>query len=252
MKLRHVIKQFNWRFLLVRILVNAVALVIIAFIVPTIDFVDKSIGNILLMAAMLGVLNAVVKPIIQFLTYPLIFATFGLITALTNALILMSLSWLFPNRFAVDNVLWALLGGLILGLLSSFLESLFGLSMPVVSDEPPEIRARLEEQAAHTDWFLTVGSEAASTETPATLAVENGPDPTALTLEPTVRKDPIPLQGGPGQGEKAPPPQEAVPGSLTAKVREATELPPEEDQVASDAGAASAPASQAIAEEDLS
>ncbi len=140
-------RQFSWRFLLVRILVNALALAITAAILPKIYFVDTSIGNWLLMAFMLGVLNALLKPVLQFFTLQFIFVTYGLVVVLVNALLLWLLSLLFPNRFAVDSLLWVLVGGLVLGLLSSFLESLLGLTMPIVPDEPPELRLQVEEKA---------------------------------------------------------------------------------------------------------
>ena len=138
------LKQFNWRFLLVRILVNSIALVVTAAIVPRVYFVDKTIWNLLFMALMLGVLNALVKPILQALTLHFIVATYGLVIVFVNAVMLLLLSLLFPERFAVDSLLWVLAGGLVLGLLSSFLEGLLGLTMPIVSDEPPELRQQLE------------------------------------------------------------------------------------------------------------
>jgi putative membrane protein len=160
MRIRRFLKQFNWRFLLVRIVVNAIALAVTAAIVPKISFVDKSIGNWLLMAFMLGVLNALLKPILQFLTLQFIFVTYGLVVVIVNALILLLLSFLFPARFAVDNLLWALAGGLVLGLLSSFLESLLGLTMPIVPEELPELRHQLEEQARPVGWLAAARREA--------------------------------------------------------------------------------------------
>lgn len=147
MKIGQFIKQFHWRFLLVRILVNAIALAITAAVTPKIYFVDKSVWSWLLMAFTLGVLNALLKPVLQFLTLPFIFVTYGLVVVLVNALLLWLLSLIFPDRFAVENLLWALLGGLVLGLVSSFLESLLGLTMPIVPEEETALRRRLEEQA---------------------------------------------------------------------------------------------------------
>jgi putative membrane protein len=141
------LKQFNWRFLLVRILVNSIALAVTAAVLPKIYFVDKTIQNLLFMALTLGVLNALVKPILQALTLHFIVATYGLVIVLVNAVMLTLLSLLFPERFAVDSLLWALVGGLVLGIFSSFLESLLGLNMPIVSDERPELRQQLERQA---------------------------------------------------------------------------------------------------------
>ncbi len=147
MNIGRFIKQFHWRFLLVRILVNAIALAITAAVTPKIYFVDKSVWSWLLMAFMLGVLNALLKPVLQFLTLPFIFVTYGLVVVMVNSLLLWLLSLIFPDRFAVENLLWALLGGLVLGLLSSFLESLLGLTMPIVPEEDTALRQQLEEQA---------------------------------------------------------------------------------------------------------
>ena len=152
MKIGRFIKQFNWRFLLVRILMNAIALAITAAVTPNIYFRDRTVWSWLLMALMLGVLNALLKPILQFLTLPFIFVTYGLVVVLVNSLLLWLLSVIFPNRFAVENLLWALLGGLVLGLISSFLESLLGLTMPIVPEEETALRRQLEEEARGISW----------------------------------------------------------------------------------------------------
>jgi putative membrane protein len=154
MGLNRFFKQFNWRFLLVRILMNAIALAITAAVTPKIYFVDRSVWNWLLMALMLGVLNALLKPVLQFLTLPFIFVTYGLVVVLVNALLLWLLSLIFPNRFAVESFWWALLGGLVLGLLSSFLESLLGLTMPIVPESDTALRRQLEVEARGIGWFV--------------------------------------------------------------------------------------------------
>ena len=81
MRIDRFIKQFNWRFLLVRFLVNAIAVAITAAVTPKIYFVDRSIVSWLLITVMLGVLNALLKPILQFLTLQFIFVTYGLVVA---------------------------------------------------------------------------------------------------------------------------------------------------------------------------
>ena len=58
---------------LVRILINAIVLVVIALVVPFVRFVDPSLLSIVLLAVALGVLNALVKPVLQFVFLPLIF-----------------------------------------------------------------------------------------------------------------------------------------------------------------------------------
>jgi len=220
MRINRLLKQFNWRFVLVRILVNALALAITAAIVPKIYFVDKSVLNWLLMAIMLGILNALLKPILQFLTLQFLFVTFGLVVVVVNTLILLLMALLFPGRFAVDNLLWALVGGLVLGLLSSFLESLLGLSMPIVPDESAELRDRIEDQARRVHSFASTGSAAAlenqvlaaepealgaSAAEPAIPKPDEGPSPpmeveaepidptTAASVEAAVALDPKPV-----------------------------------------------------------
>ena len=109
------IRNFNWRILLLRILINAVALFLTAALVPDIYFVNRSLASLLLLALGLGVLNAFVKPILQVLTLRFIFASYGLIVILINTLILYLLAFFFPARFAVDHLIWAFVGGALIG-----------------------------------------------------------------------------------------------------------------------------------------
>lgn len=124
-------RQFNWRMVLVRVLVNGLSLLAITALLPDISFVNPSILNLAFLAAVLGLLNAFIKPILQFLTLAFIFASYGLVLILINTAILILLSILFPNLFAVDGLLWALVGGALLGILSGALESLCGLNLPI-------------------------------------------------------------------------------------------------------------------------
>jgi putative membrane protein len=127
-------QHLNWRVLLLRMLVNAAALLATALLLPNIYFVDRSFVILFWMALVLGVLNALVKPVVQFLTLPFIFATYGVVVVLINAGLLWLLSALFPSLFVVDGVLWAFLGGIVMGLLGSFLESLLGVTPPLVPE----------------------------------------------------------------------------------------------------------------------
>lgn len=144
------LRRFHWKMMLLRIVINAIVLVLIALLVPFIHFVDPSVLSILLLALALGVLNALVKPLLQFVFLPLIFASYGLVIVLVNALLLYLLEWLFPGSFAVDNLLWALVGGALIGLLGTFLENLLGLIPPIVPDEATGLRKQF--------WDRPVGS----------------------------------------------------------------------------------------------
>ena len=136
------LRNFNWRILLLRILINAAALLLAAALLPSIYFVDRSLVTLFLMAFALGVLNAFVKPIIQVLTLRFIFASYGLIVVLINTLMMYLLAFLFPERFAVDKFIWALVGGALIGSVGGLLESLLGVTPPIVADRYPELRRR--------------------------------------------------------------------------------------------------------------
>jgi putative membrane protein len=129
---RFFVRQFSWRIILVRLVVYGLTLIAVALLVPNIYFVDRRIIVVLVMAAGLGLLNAFVKPIVQFLTLPFIFASFGLVIVLINTIILLLLALLFEERFFVGGLLWAIIGGLVMGIFTSVLESLFGLNLPIV------------------------------------------------------------------------------------------------------------------------
>ena len=127
MKTVSFLRRFHWKMALLRIVINAIVLAVTVVVIPFIRFVDPSLLSILFMAVILGVLNALVKPILQFVFLPLIFASYGLVIVLVNTLLLLLLAWLFPSFFAVDNLLWAFVGGALIGLLGTFLENLLGL-----------------------------------------------------------------------------------------------------------------------------
>ena len=138
--------QINGRMLLVRWLVYALVLLLVAILVPKIYFTDRRVWVWLVVAAGFGVLNALVRPVLQALMLQLFFVSLGLVVALINAFMLYLLSWVFPNRFAVDSILWAIVGGALVALLGTFLEGLFGLTRPIVPESETELRQRLKAQ----------------------------------------------------------------------------------------------------------
>lgn len=163
----------KWRIVLVRIAVNGLALLITTVLVPGIAFLDRTVGAVLLMALILGLLNAIVKPIVQFLTAPLLFASYGLVVVVINALILMSLSWLFPSIIAVHGLLWVLVGGMVIGLTASLLENLLGATPPIISDQPAQTRKQAPALANGRTHSLT--DQAAATGGAETRSPETNP-----------------------------------------------------------------------------
>ena len=151
-RLRRILGQYNWRMMLMRVLINGLTLLLVAGLVPDIYFPTKRLYSLLVMALVLGVLNFLVKPIIQWITLPFIFATYGFVVILINTIILLGLSWVSEffdlNFFYVGGLLWAIVGGLVMGAISSLLESLFGLNIPV-STQSEVVQSVSGSRAAH-------------------------------------------------------------------------------------------------------
>jgi putative membrane protein len=148
MKTVSFLRRFHWKMALMRIVINAIVLAITVLVVPFIRFVDPTLLSILFLGLILGVLNALVKPILQFVFLPLIFASYGLVIVLVNSLLLILLARLFPGFFAVDNLFWAFVAGALIGILGTFFEILFGLIPPILPDEETGLRKRFREHPA--------------------------------------------------------------------------------------------------------
>jgi putative membrane protein len=101
--------------LLIRWIVNTLALLLVVTIVP--GFAYRSWVTLAIAAAVLGLLNAVVRPILFVLTLPLTVITLGLFLLVLNAIMLELTAWLVPG-FAIDGFWWAIVGALVLSIVS--------------------------------------------------------------------------------------------------------------------------------------
>jgi putative membrane protein len=112
----------------IRWAINAVALYAAFQIVPGIQAQDTSWAAILGLALIFGLVNALVSPILKFLTCPLIILTLGLFTLLINTLIFYLAgqvgAW-FGIGFDVAGFGAAFLGGLVTSIVSVFLTLIF-------------------------------------------------------------------------------------------------------------------------------
>jgi len=102
-------------------ILNAVALLIVASILPGIDVL--SFGSALIAALVLGLLNALVKPVLILLTLPITIVTLGLFLLVLNALLFWFAGSILKG-FVVDGFGWALLGALIYSLVAGLLSGL--------------------------------------------------------------------------------------------------------------------------------
>ena len=121
---------------------NAAALWAAAAIVPGLEF-DGGPGRLLLVAAVFGVVNSTLRPLLTILTCPLIVITLGLFTLVINALMLLVTGWLSESwhlGFTVTGFWPAFWGGLVVGLVSMVLSMALGPTEPkVTSYESPRL-----------------------------------------------------------------------------------------------------------------
>lgn len=125
---------------LMRLLINAVALAATAAILPGISVRDNGIGTLLIVALIFGLLNAVLKPALLILSCPLVILTLGLFLLVVNGLMLILTDALVGDRFEVDGLLWAIVGGIAISIIASILENVLGVK-DEDKDEPYIIRS---------------------------------------------------------------------------------------------------------------
>lgn len=107
--------------LILRILLSAIAVVVLSKILPGVG-VDTYMTAIIV-AIVLSLLNFIVKPILVILTLPVTILTLGLFLLIINAIIILLADSLITG-FSVENIWWALLFSLLLSFLQSILFSL--------------------------------------------------------------------------------------------------------------------------------
>jgi putative membrane protein len=103
--------------------INLLALMIAARIIDGIRI--QSIGMGILAAGILGVVNAVIRPVVLLLTLPINLVTLGLFTLVINAFMLEFVAYLVPG-FAVETFRAAFWGALIISIVSWLLNIFVG------------------------------------------------------------------------------------------------------------------------------
>jgi putative membrane protein len=116
--------------LLVRILINAIAVYVAVLVVPQIS---GSWWQVIVVALILALINSYVKPIVKALSFPITLLTLGLFSLVLNALLLLLVAFIadkvdikftiggFPPNFTADAFVGALLGSIVISVVSILL-----------------------------------------------------------------------------------------------------------------------------------
>ena len=103
-------------YLIFRWLINTIALfIVVTLLKPHLE--ARTFVTLVIAAAVLGLLNAIIKPVLVVLTLPLTVVTLGLFLIILNAIMLELTAWLVRG-FHIDSFGWAIAAAIVLGLIS--------------------------------------------------------------------------------------------------------------------------------------
>lgn len=111
--------------ILIRLIISTIAVLVTDLLLRGVHAEDFLTG--LLVAAVLGLLNTIVRPLLIILTLPITFITLGLFLLVINAGLVLLADKLIPG-FTVDSFWWALGFSLLLSVVQGFLNALDGSS----------------------------------------------------------------------------------------------------------------------------
>ncbi len=116
--------------MLVRFLVSALSLGVATWLLPGIRLADAPLASqaltIIIVAAIFGLVNTLVKPLFVFVTSPLLLLSLGLFLLVINAALLLLVSWVcgqFNIGWHVDGWWWAFWGALLVSVVSFVLNN---------------------------------------------------------------------------------------------------------------------------------
>jgi putative membrane protein len=115
--------------LLISWLINALALGVAVWLLPGITVGENAYIAVALMAIIFGLVNALIRPLVKFVTCLVNVITLGLFTLVINALMLWLSGWIAQQLnigFEVKNFWWAFLGALVVSVVSFVLNLFFG------------------------------------------------------------------------------------------------------------------------------
>jgi len=124
---------------LFRLGITALGLWAAATIVPGVTIQD--VGTLVLAALLLGVVNAVVRPVILILTLPLTLITLGLFIFVVNGISLALVAWMLPG-FTLSGLGSAILGSIVVGITGWFASTFVGSSGRIEHIRRIEVRGR--------------------------------------------------------------------------------------------------------------
>lgn len=107
--------------LLIRLGINVFALFIVEYLVP--GFIIFDISAAIVAAVVIGIVNTLIRPIIQLLALPITLMTFGIFAVVINVTLLWLCAAIVPG-FEITSFFTAIAASVVLSLVSWFLHKL--------------------------------------------------------------------------------------------------------------------------------
>jgi putative membrane protein len=123
--------------LLVKVLINAIAVYVAVLVIPQIKFAGDVFGpdwpKLLVVALILALVNSYIRPILKILSFPITLVSFGLFALVLNAVLLLLVAFLsdkldlgftiggFPPKLTADAFVGALLGSIVISIVATVL-----------------------------------------------------------------------------------------------------------------------------------
>jgi putative membrane protein len=127
-----------------KIILSSLVVMFLAWLLPGVN-IKEGFLYALLVAAVIGVLNSLVRPILILFTLPATIFTLGLFLLVINASIIMLADY-FLNHFNVDNFWWALLFSVLLSAINSFIANAFKKDAKVSVASSPKSKVIIIEK----------------------------------------------------------------------------------------------------------
>ena len=106
--------------ILISWVVSAMVIFAVAYVLPGVHV--ASFTSALVVALILGIINAFVKPVLLIITLPINILTLGLFTFVLNAILILIVSQFVPG-FTVNGFLWAFVFGIILSVANTLVNT---------------------------------------------------------------------------------------------------------------------------------
>ena len=104
--------------ILISLILSSIAVFVAGNILPGVHI--DGFSTAIIVAVILGLINAFIRPILLILTLPITILTLGLFSLVIIAFCVMLTSWIVPG-FKVDGWLWALVFAIVLAIINGFI-----------------------------------------------------------------------------------------------------------------------------------